>query len=93
MKDNTMTIEAANEFRQAVKDNVELEGKIRTLFNEEGLLDLSATASLGLKHGYIFNEGDVEAIFANDNDDLSDFELEMVSAGVPIRCANVEIKA
>lgn len=88
-----MTMKAANDFRQAVRDNAELENKVRTLFTEDGLLDLSATVRLGAQHGYVFNEADIEDVFANDNDDLSDFELEMISAGVPIRCAEVKINA
>jgi len=83
-----MTIKAANEFRQTVNGNPELEEALRGLMGDDGLLNLSEAAKLGAKYGYEFSEADVEALYSNDNDELSDFELEMVSAGLPINCSS-----
>ncbi len=81
-----MTIEAATEFRAMVNETPALQSAIRELMNDDGLLDLAGTKKLGQQHGYLFEENDIEVLIANDNDELSDFELELVSAGAPINC-------
>jgi len=83
-----MTLKAANEFRAIVSGDPALEGTLRGLLDENGLLNLPETVKLGAKHGCQFSEADIEALFSNDNDELSDFELEMVSAGLPINCSS-----
>jgi len=83
-----MTIESVNEFREKIKNNSELEAVVRGLFGSDGMLDLPAAVKLGEQHGFTFSESDIDAAFANDNDELSDFELEMVSAGQPTRISS-----
>jgi len=81
-----MSIESVNEFRDKVKNSPELETVLRELFFSDGRLDLPGAVKLGEQHGFSFSEDEIVALFANDNDELSDFELEMVSAGAPINC-------
>lgn len=81
-----MTIEAATEFRAMINETPALQSAIRDLMGDDGLLDLTGTKKLGQQHGYEFDEDEIESLIANDNDALSDFELEMVSAGIPINC-------
>jgi len=87
-----MTIEAAIEFRAMVNETPALQSAVWDLMGSDGLLDLPETVKLGQQHGYVFGEKDIESLIANDNDELSDFELEMVSAGVPINCESQNIK-
>lgn len=79
-----MSIEAAIEFRAMINETPALQSAVRELMDEEGILDLQETAKLGQQHGYAITASEVETLIANDNDELSDFELEMVSAGLPV---------
>ncbi len=88
-----MTLEAATEFRTLVNNTPALQSAVRELVNEDGLIELEDAIKLGLEHGYVIDEQDIIALSANDNDELSEFELEMVSAGVPIVCQDNGIKA
>lgn len=88
-----MTIEAATEFRAMVNETPALQLIVRGLVNKDGLIEVEDAIKLGLKHGYVIDEQDIIALTTNDNDELSDFELEMVSAGVPINCQEQDIKA
>lgn len=83
-----MSIEAAQEFRNLVKKTPNLEQEISRLLDEDGLLKVQDTIKLGAQYGYAFGEADIVAIFANDNEELTDFELEMISAGLPINCSS-----
>jgi len=80
-----MNIDKVLAFRGKVANTPELEAQIRACLagggGKAGLVRLAA------EHGYSFTEQDIEAAFANDNDELSDFELEMVSAG-GAQCVN-----
>jgi len=78
-----MTIETVNQFRDKVKNSPELETVLRGLLDSDGRLDLPGAVKLGEQHGFSFSEDEIVALFANDNEELSDFELEMVSAGLP----------
>jgi len=76
-----MSIESVLAFRGRVAGNPELEAKVRTCIETgQGFAGLTA---LGAEHGFRFTEGEISAAFVNDDSELSDFELEMVSAGVP----------
>lgn len=81
-----MTIESANKFREIVRGNTELQTTLRELTDGQGYLDLPATVNLAKQHGIFFSEDDIEAVLSNDNDELSDFELEMIAAGIPTQC-------
>jgi len=82
-----MTHEAATEFRAIVNQDPALEQTLRGLLDGDGLLKLPEVVKLGEQHGFSFSEDDIIAVFANDNDELSDFELEMVSAGNTMSCS------
>tara|TARA_R110002110_G_scaffold261322_6_gene477135 strand:- start:6459 stop:6722 length:264 start_codon:yes stop_codon:yes gene_type:complete len=76
-----MTTESVNGFRSLIDSNPEIEARMRTFVAADGALDLGLVTKLGEQHGFSFSEQDIMEAFANDNDELSDFELEMVAAG------------
>jgi len=83
-----MSIQSVNEFRNKVKGNAELENELRGLVGTDGALDMPAAIKLGEQHGYTISADDIVAVFANDDEELSDFELEMVSAGASVSCGS-----
>ncbi len=54
---------------------------VRGAVGPDGNPGLAGVVKLGAEHGFQFSEADVMSVFSNDNDELSDFELEMVAAG------------
>tara|TARA_R110000787_G_scaffold143488_5_gene257243 strand:- start:21751 stop:22014 length:264 start_codon:yes stop_codon:yes gene_type:complete len=76
-----MTTDAVIGFRNLINSNPEIEAKVRGFVTADEGLDLDRVAKLAEQHGFSFSEHDVMEVFANDNDELSDFELEMVAAG------------
>jgi len=83
-----MTLKAATDFREIVNQDPALAETLRGLLDGNGLLNLPEAVKLGAQHGFEYSEADIQALFSNDNDELSDFELEMVSAGLPINCSS-----
>jgi len=79
-----MSVENVISFSEKVVGQPQLEVKVRACI--EGNLNLPALVALGAEHGFTFTEDEVWSIYANDNDELSDFELEMVAAGNPVNC-------
>ena len=59
-------------------------------------LFITTAVELGHKHGYIFSTDEAATALAQfdsfieaaSNDELTDFELEMVAAGLPINCSS-----
>ena len=76
-----MTIEALQGFRDVVGNDALVEAQLREMLGSDGQLDLSRAVQLGAQHGYQFSEQEVMELFANENDELSDLELELVAAG------------
>ena len=69
-------------FRQAVNDNPQLQARVLPLINQ-GSAGNQELVKLGESLGYQFTEADLqEAInLASEDEELTDFELEMVSGG------------
>jgi predicted ribosomally synthesized peptide with nif11-like leader len=86
-----MSIEAISEFRETVRGNAELETAIKGLLSDQGVLDAAGLAELGNRHGYAFTEAEVMSFDLGSDDELSDFELEMVSAGIGMTCVNNKV--
>ena len=59
---------------------------VRGAVGPDGNPDLAGVVKLGAEHGFQFSEADVISVFSNDNEELSDFELELVSAGTLAVC-------
>ncbi|MGQ0655184.1 MAG: Nif11-like leader peptide family RiPP precursor [Betaproteobacteria bacterium] len=77
-----MSLQSLQSFRKQVNGNAELESAVRgCLTGPQGALDLDALAVLGKRSGFDFSAEDVRAAMAATNDELSDLELEVVSAG------------
>jgi len=77
-----MSIQSLQSFRQQVNGNNALAAAVKTCLSAPGgALDLEALATLGRKNGYDFSADDVRSAMAATDDELSDLELEVVSAG------------
>ncbi len=76
-----MTIEAVHNFREMVRNDTVVEAELRGAMGANGGLDLSRAVQLGEQHGFHFTAQDVVDLFAGEDAELSDLELEMVAAG------------
>ena len=90
-----MSQQALQSFREKVNGNAALEASIRSCLSEPGgALDHHAVAALGASNGFEFTAQVVQAALAGSaaagtlDDELSDFELEMVAGGNPINCSD-----
>lgn len=81
-----MSKEAAVAFRDLVRTRPELENEIRSEYLQHGSVDTTVVAR---RHGFEFTAAEADAVW-NDvelgGDELSDFELEMVSGGGKYPC-------
>nr|CAA6811453.1 MAG: Unknown protein [uncultured Thiotrichaceae bacterium] len=78
-------------FRQLVASNKDLQDSVRQYVGS-GQWDSQGLAALGREHDLRLTEEAVYATFSDNNDDnddeLTDFELEMILAGNPMMCTN-----
>ncbi len=81
-----MSIDAAQAFRKQVNGNQALETEVRSCVRQDGSLDVDAVVTLGKQRGFNIEAADLVALFGANDDELSDFELELVSAGLPTQC-------
>ena len=72
-------------FRKAVDQNSKLQREITDLIESTQAIDYAAISALARRHNYSFtSEEAMQLMYAND--ELSDFELEMVAAGSSSDC-------
>ncbi|GAB3433797.1 Nif11 family protein [Massilia solisilvae] len=76
-----MSIQAAQDFRQQTNASPALQAEVARHFNN-GSIDYAALAELGRKHGHDFSAEDAVAVLSTPSDELSDFEMELVSGGI-----------
>jgi predicted ribosomally synthesized peptide with nif11-like leader len=76
-----MSTQALQAFRGEVSNSEQLQAAVRAC-----AMDLGAIAALGRKHGFDFTSDEIQSTFSASGGELSDFELEMVSAGTAIDC-------
>lgn len=76
-----MSIQAAQEFRQQTNASPALQAEVARHF-ANGSIDYAALAELGRKHGHNFSTEDAVAVLSAPSDELSDFEMELVSGGI-----------
>ena len=69
-------------FRQAVNHNPELQKEVAKLIEQAKAIDFGAISELAKRHDYVFSAQEAQNLLVSD-DELSDFELEMVAAGIP----------
>ncbi len=81
-----MSVEAMRAFRKLAGRDEAVETAVRGAVGPDGNADLAGVVKLGAEHGFQFSETDVISVFSNDNEELSDFELELVSAGTLAVC-------
>ncbi|WP_417782029.1 hypothetical protein [Terasakiella pusilla] len=94
MNDSNISAATANvlEFRKLVISDENLQNEVSKAVGN-GKWDPEALIKLGEANGLSFTSDDlVDTLFAED-DELSDFELELVAAGVPVVCGKVTINA
>lgn len=75
-----MSIQAAQDFRQQTNASPALQAEVARHFNN-GSIDYAALAELGRKHGHDFTAEDAVTVLSAPSDELSDFEMELVSGG------------
>ena len=75
-----MSRKAVEEFRKAVRDSQALQEEIRAS-TEAGAKPQDIVA-IAAKHGFDFTTDEMSAVANEVSDELTDFELEMVAAGV-----------
>ena len=71
-----MSAQSLQAFRSKVDGSEQLQAAVRAC-----AMDLGAITELGKKHGYDFTSDDIQSTFSAAGAELTDFELEMVSAG------------
>lgn len=75
-----MTTDAVLQFRQAVNSSAALKDEIRGLSGHTR----ADFVAMGARHGYEFSEDDLASVANSVRDELTDFELELVSGGVDV---------
>ncbi|NVJ91826.1 MAG: hypothetical protein HWE34_09220 [Methylocystaceae bacterium] len=78
------------EFRKLVASDQALQTEVaKTVSN--GSWDPAVLVKLGEANGLSFTSDDIVNILSEENDELSDFELEMVAAGGSVSCIKGDI--
>lgn len=75
-----MSIIAAQHFRQHVNRMSTLQAEVAPYFTN-GVIDYAGLAQLGSRSGFDFTAEEAKQVLSTDDDELSDFEMEMVSGG------------
>ncbi|GAB3433787.1 Nif11 family protein [Massilia solisilvae] len=75
-----MSIQAAQAFRQQTNASPALQAEVARHVSN-GTIDYAALAELGRMHGHDFSAEDAVAVLSAPDDELSDFEMELVSGG------------
>ena len=79
-----MSVDQANAFRDYVAQNDEVQREIRSALMTES----AKVSEIAAKHGFSFTSDEAERAWATANDnELSDFELDMVAGGVTEECS------
>lgn len=79
-----MSIQSAQAFRQQVNANPALQESVSSHFNN-GVIDYAALADLARSQGFDVSTDDAISVLSTASDELSDFEMELVSGGFPPR--------
>ena len=79
-----MSLDQANAFRDYVSQNEDVQKEIRSALMTES----AKVSEIAAKHGFSFTSDEAEQAWetAKDNE-LSDFELDMVAGGVTEKCS------
>jgi hypothetical protein len=80
---------AAAKFRELVDSDEALQEEIGQHV-ADGSWSPEAIIAIGARHGLVFTSSDLVSML-EDDDELSDFELEMVAAASPISCSSHEV--
>jgi predicted ribosomally synthesized peptide with nif11-like leader len=75
-----MSIIAAQNFRQHVNRMSTLQAEVAP-YVSNGVIDYAGIAELGSRSGFDFTAEEAKQVLSRDDDELSDFEMEMVSGG------------
>lgn len=75
-----MSITAAENFRQHVNRMSTLQAEL-VRYVDNGTIDYSGLADLGSRSGFDFTPAEAKQVLSTASDELSDFEMELVSGG------------
>jgi hypothetical protein len=76
-----MSIIAAQNFRQHINRMSTLQAEVAPYFSN-GVIDYVGLSQLGSRSGFDFTAEEARQVLSTGDDELSDFEMEMVSGGV-----------
>jgi predicted ribosomally synthesized peptide with nif11-like leader len=82
-----MSLQAAISFREKINADPALQARVRELAPAGQTLDVTA---LGASLGFSFSRAEAEQAYSPD-DELSDFELEMVQSAAPAPCVTPRV--
>ena len=72
-----MSLDQANAFRDYVAQNDDVQREIRSALMTES----AKVSEIAAKHGFTFTSDEAERAWATNDNELSDFELDMVAGG------------
>ncbi|MBV8190627.1 MAG: Nif11-like leader peptide family RiPP precursor [Alphaproteobacteria bacterium] len=75
-----MSIEAVETFREKINVSQELQAELRACVVRNGAIDPATIVGLGRENGFDFTTAELESVLGGG--ELSDFELELVAAGL-----------
>ena len=79
-----MSLDQAHAFRDYVSQNEDVQKEIHSALMTES----AKVSEIASKHGFTFTSDEAEQAWATANDnELSDFELDMVAGGVTEECS------
>lgn len=87
MSDAQITSGAANvlEFRKLVSSDKAMQTEVAKIVGNGGW-DAEVLVKMGQANGLSFTADDIVSSLSEEDDELSDFELEMVAAGGSVSC-------
>ena len=71
-----MSVQSLESFRRQVNDSEQLQAAIRACGS-----DVEGMVAIGKRHGHEFTATEIVSSFSTETAELTDFELELVSAG------------
>ncbi len=75
-----MSLHSAQEFRRQVSASPELQEAVAAKVSD-GVIDFAGVSEIGRSKGFEFSAEDAKNALATQSDELSDFEMELVSGG------------
>lgn len=76
-----MSVQSLQAFRSKVGGSEQLQAAVQAC-----AMNLDAITALGKQHGFEFTSDELQATISNPDDEITDFELDLVNAGSAVDC-------